>query len=81
MRDGQLCRRRITGTDEESADCGKLTADWSECSSAAPAKYMVRIGNETQEVTGNVNSFYCSPQVIMAWWRIMNRKELVLTVI
>lgn len=35
----------------------KLTADWSECSSAAPAKYMVRIGNETQEVTGNVNSF------------------------
>lgn len=59
----------------------KLTADWSECSSAAPAKYMVRIGNETQEVTGNVNSFYCSPQVIMTWWRIMNRKELVLTVI
>lgn len=35
----------------------KLTADWSECSSPAPAKYMVRIGNETQEVTGNVNSF------------------------
>ena len=35
----------------------KLTADWSECSSAAPAKYMVRIGDETQEVTGNVNSF------------------------
>lgn len=35
----------------------KLTADWSECSSAALAKYMVRIGNETQEVTGNVNSF------------------------
>lgn len=38
----------------------KFTADWSECASAAPVKYTVRMGNDAQEVTGNVNNFLLS---------------------
>ena len=57
MRDGQLCRRRITGTDEESTDCGKAYSRLVGMFFGSTGEYMVRIGNETQEVTGNVNSF------------------------